>query len=84
MALGGVVVSSLVEVGVTGVCVIVGVTLAWGGIGVAVAGGVTRRSSCCPGWMMEAEVSPFQAISSARLILYKSAIQARNSPLLTM
>ena len=36
MTLGGVVVSSLVEVGVTGVCVIVGVTLAWGGIGVAV------------------------------------------------
>jgi hypothetical protein len=72
MALGSVVVNSWVDVEVTEVCVIVKVTFGRAGIGVAVAGGVTRRSSCCPGRMMEAEVSPFQAISSATL---RSAIQ---------
>ena len=84
VAPGRMVGNSWVEVGLTGVCVFVEVTLGRAGTGVSVAGGVTRRSSCCPGWMMEAEVSPFQAISSARLISYRSAIQARNSPLLTM
>jgi hypothetical protein len=72
------------DVGATGVCVLVGTALGRAGIGVVVAGGVTRRSSFCPGWRIEAEVSPFQAINSARLISYRSAIQARNSPLLMM
>ena len=40
---------SWVDVGSTGVCVADGVTLGGTGIGVAVAGGVTRRSSFCPG-----------------------------------
>jgi hypothetical protein len=84
MAMGSVVVNSWVDVEVTGVCVIVEVAFGRAGIGVAVAGGVTRRSNCCPGWMMETGVSPFQAISSATLTSYRSAIQVRYSPILTM
>ena len=84
MALGSVGVSSWVGEGVTGVCVLVAVKFGGEGIGVIVAGGVTRRSNRCPGWRIVAEVSPFQAINSARLMLYRSAIQARNSPLLMM
>ena len=49
-----------VEVGASGVCVAVGVTLGCGGIEVSVTGGVTRRSNCCPGRMMEVELRPEQ------------------------
>ena len=74
MALGSVVVNSWVDVEVIGVCVIVEVTFGRTGIGVAVAGDVTRRSNCCPDWMMEAEVIPFQAIRFGQVEI----VQIRN------
>ena len=75
----------LVDVGVAAVGerVMVGVALGGAGVEVAVAGGVTRSSNCCPGRMMEAELRPFQLINSIRLTSYRSAIQARYSPLAT-
>ena len=82
-SVGGKDVCSSVAVGAGGVRVMVGVTLGGGGIGVSVAGGVTRRSSCCPGRMIEPDVSPFQAIRSVKLTSYSSAIQARYWPLVT-
>ena len=82
--LGGEVVEIIVAVGVTGVGVIVDVILGEAGMWVIVAGGVTRRSTCCPGWMIDSDVSPFQAIRSSKLTPYKFAIQARYSPLLTV
>ena len=68
MALGDRVASLRVDVGVTGVRVIVAVLPGGAGVGVTVAGGVMRRSSFCPGWMMEADVSPFHASISDKLI----------------
>ena len=68
VALGSGVATSWVDVGVRGVCVLDGGMLGSVGIGVIVTGGVTRKSSCCPGWITESEGSPFQAINSASLI----------------
>ena len=51
-------VKSSVVVGTGGVCVDVGVEEVGAGVGDAVAGGVTRRSRFCPGWMIADEVSP--------------------------
>ncbi len=68
MAVGGGVAGSRVDVGVSGVRVIVAVLPGGAGVGVTVAGGVIRRSSFCPGWMMEADVSPFHASNSDKVI----------------
>ena len=56
-----------VVVGTSGVCVDVGVAEGGAGVGVTEAGGVTRKSNFCPGWMIADDVSPFHPNNSDRL-----------------
>lgn len=53
-------------------------------VAVALTGGVTRSSNFCPGRIMEVGVNPFQAISSASGMSYRTAIPESVSPLWTM
>ena len=73
----------MVAVGGGAVGLRVAVTVGGAGVAVIVAGGVTCKISLCSGRIIDVLFSPFQAISSATVILYRLAIHESVSPLCT-